>query len=213
VPLGLSAGLDSLDADDTPDGVIDAPIVMNVADVAGRIPEGQFQRVVIALAMNVAGLAGDTDTPTAISGQVLFVDNFSGTKPLPAFMTPAKVTYAKDSGVLKVIDAGTGQDYTQAIFSSSADEKNWHVVGEFAAGDFTLPTDPNPQDPRSHSVSFISIDLSTGDYQSLVEFNDDNMGNLVELVSKFCFLEVPECYENADCTAPDECDGTKCKTP
>jgi len=87
------------------------------------------------------------------------------------------------------------------------------VVGEFAAGDYTLPTDPNPQDPRNHGVSFIKIDLETGDYQSLVEFNDGNMGNLVELVANFCFLEVPECYTNDDCTAPEECDGTKCKTP
>jgi hypothetical protein len=214
VPLGLSAGLDSLDAEDTPDGVIDDPIVMNVADVAGRIPEGQYQRVIIALAMNVAGLAGDTDTPTAIGGQVLFVDNFAGTHTLPAFMNPAKAKYVPDSGTLSVIETGSGHDYFQAIFTSSADEKNWHVVGNFTdAQDYALPTDPDPSDPRNHGVSFIKIDLGTGDYQSLVEFNDGNMGNLVELVANFCFLEVPECYENADCTAPEECDGTKCKTP
>jgi len=213
VPLGLSAGLDAVDADDIPDGVIDDPIVMNVADVAGRIPEGQVQRVVIALAMNVAGLAGDTDTPTAIGGQVLFVDSFSGTHTLPAFLEPAKATYAKDSGLLKVVETGSGHDYFQAIFTSDADDKNWHVLGEFAAGDFTLPTDPDPQDPRNHGVSFIKIDLETGDYQGLVEFNDGNMGNLVELVANFCFLEVPECYEDSDCEAGQVCDGNDCKTP
>ena len=213
VPLGLSAGLDSLTAEDTPDGVIDDPIVMNVADVAGRIPEGQFQRVVIALAMNVAGLAGTTDTPTAIGGQVMFVDTFSGTHTLPAFMTPAKATYAPDSGVLSVVETGSGHDYFQAIFTSEVDEKNWHIVGDFAAGDFTLPTDPDPQDPRNHGVSFIKIDLESGDYQSLVEFNDANMGNLVELVANFCFLDVPQCYEDADCEAGQVCDATKCKTP
>jgi len=186
---------------------------MNVADVAGRIPEGQVQRVVIALAMNVAGLAGDTDTPTAIGGQVLFVDSFSGTHTLPAFLEPAKATYAKDSGLLKVVETGSGHDYFQAIFTSDADDKNWHVLGEFAAGDFTLPTDPDPQDPRNHGVSFIKIDLETGDYQGLVEFNDGNMGNLVELVANFCFLEVPECYEDSDCEAGQVCDGNDCKTP
>jgi len=213
VPLGLSAGLDSLDAEDTPDGTIDDPIVMNVADVAGRIPEGQYQRVIIALAMNVAGLAGDTGTPTAIGGQVLFVDSFSGTHNLPAFMEPAKATYAPDSGLLKVVETGTGHDYFQAIFTSDADDKNWHIVGDFAAGDYTLPTDPDPADPRNHGASFIKIDLESGDYQSLVEFNDANMGNLVELVANFCFLDVPECYVDGDCEAGQVCEDTKCKTP
>jgi hypothetical protein len=211
VPLGLSAGLDSKDKEDTPDGVIDDPIELHIADVAGRIPEGQVKRVVIALAMNVSGLAGSTDTPMALAGQVMYVDSFSGTHTLPAFMTPAKATYVPDSGLLKVVDAGAGADYTQAIFTSSADDKNWHVLGVFANGDYTLPTDPDPQDPRSHGVSFINIDLKAGDYQSLVEFNDGNMGNLVELVTSFCFLDVPECYVDADCVSPEVCDGTSCK--
>ncbi len=213
VPLGLSAGLDSLNDDDTPDGKIADAIVMKVADVAGRIPEDQVKRVIIALAMDVAGLAGDTDTPMVLGGQVMYVDSFSGTHDLPDFMTPAKATYAPDSGVLKVADAGAGADYTQAIFSSQVDDKNWHILGVFANGDYTLPDDPDPADPRDHGVSFINIDLGTGDYQSLVEFNDGNMGNLVELVTSFCFLEVPECYTNDDCEGDNVCDGTDCKAP
>jgi hypothetical protein len=214
VPLGLSSGMDSLDDEDVPDGVIDDPIVINVADVAGRIPEDQVKRVVIALAMNnEAGLTGSTDIPMALAGQVMYVDSFSGTHTLPAFMTPAKATYAEDSGLLKVIDAGAGADYTQATFTSAADDKNWNVLGVFENGDYILPTDPDPQDPRNHGVNFINIDIKdAGNYQSLVEFNDDNMDNLVESVTSFCFLEVPECYVNDDCVAPEICDGTRCES-
>ncbi|MBW1811282.1 MAG: hypothetical protein JRJ87_24035 [Deltaproteobacteria bacterium] len=54
-----------------------------------------------------------------------------------------------------------------------------------------MPTAP-AQGDRAGDASFISIQLKAGlTYQDLLNFDEDNMGKLVELVESFCFHEVP----------------------
>lgn len=189
VPLGISAGLDSTSEEDQADGVIDAPIVVKVADVAGRIPESQVQRVVVALALNVSGLMGDGDQGLQLGGQVHFLDDFSGSVSLDEFVTPAVGTYDDATRTLSMTEV-PATSYHQVIFSAG-NEINWHVIGEWAAGDYTLPDAPAAGD-RAKDASFISIQLADGlTFQDIAAFNSTNLADLVEVVESFVFSEVP----------------------
>lgn len=189
VPLGISAGLDSTGDEDPADGVIDDAIVVKVADVAGRIPESQVQRVVVALALNVSGLMGDGDQGLTLAGQVHFLNDFSGSVSLDSFITPAVGTYDETSRTLSMTEVPAAS-YHQVIFTAG-NEVNWHVVGEWEAGDYTLPAAPADGD-RSKDASFISIQLADGlTFQDIAAFNSTNLADLVDVVESFVFSEVP----------------------
>jgi Big-like domain-containing protein len=188
IPLGISAGLDAETKEDSPDGQI-GDISLNVSDVAGRIPEGQVQRVVIALALNMGGLIGG-EGGLSMGGRVMFVDDFTGTHNLSGFLTPpTTATYA--GRALTVAGVPAEATYQQVIFTGS-NESNWNVIGVFGDETYTLPDAP-AQGDRSAGANFISIKLKDGlTYQDLLNFDEDNMGKLVELVESFCFHEVTE---------------------
>jgi hypothetical protein len=184
VPLGISLGVDSKDEADPPDGVIEEPIVLNVADVAGRIPEGQYQRIIVALAAKLE----DDGSPQQWAGQVLFVDTFSGTHTLPEFMLPVEASYDAVGRRLEVVQVPNGAEFLQAVFAGE-NESSWHVLTE-DFGSFDLPVAP-PEGDRAESVGVYAVDLDSRGYQGLVEFNDLNMGNLIENLKAFSFSEVP----------------------
>ncbi len=190
IPLGISAGLDAETKEDSPDGHID-PITLAVADVAGRIPESQIQRVVIALALNMGGLLGGSDESLALGGVVMFVDDFTGTHTLDGFLTPpGTASYDEGARTLTVAGIPAASTYNQVIFTGD-NEANWNVVGVFGDESYTLPAAPASGD-RAKGANFISIKLKDNlTYQNLLHFDEDNMGRLVELVESFCFYEVP----------------------
>ena len=185
-PLGLSAGLDSLDEWDTPDGVIDDNIIMDIADVAGRIPEDQVQRTIFAVATNSAR---PVEEPEYYAVQVLFVDSFSGNHYLAPFPLPAEATYDPATRSLKVVYMPSGVDYLQSVFLDDL-EAGWHVLGEWAPGDYTLPPAPAEGD-RAATAGIFAVDLDPAGYQDVLEFNDTNLGNLVEVLAAFSYSEVP----------------------
>jgi hypothetical protein len=187
VPLGLTAGLDSLDAEEVPDGIIENPIELNIAEVAGRVPEDQVQRLVIALALNLSSLEGET---SCIAGQIIPLDQFSGTHTLAPFMLPAEVSYDLLNRELAVTQLPVGMDYSQITLIGELDTF-WNVLGQWAPGTYSLPIPP-PEGDRSDRADFYNIDLIDGvTYQDLLEFNDATLGDLVELVEAFSMIEVP----------------------
>jgi hypothetical protein len=191
IPLGISAGLDAETQEDSPDGQIE-PISLAVADVAGRIPESQVQRVIVALSLNMAGLIGG-DEGLSLGGVVKYVDDFSGTHTLDGFMTPpTSALYTPGSRELTVEGVPTDASIFQQVIFGGDDESNWNVVGVFGDETFTLPDAPAPGD-RSDSAAFISMKLKGGlTYQDVLKFDENNMGRLVELIESFCFHEVAE---------------------
>jgi hypothetical protein len=157
--------------------------------VAGSIPEGQFRRVVIALALNLSGPTEETDSEHQ-AVQVLFVDSFSGNHVLEPFMLPAELTYDPANRSLKAIYLPSGADFYQVTFTD-ASLSNWRVLGQWTPGDYTLPTPPTYGD-RADKAAFIAADLVEGvSYQDLLEFNDTNLADLVEFVKAFSMIEVP----------------------
>ncbi len=193
VPLGIGVGLDSTGQDDPPDGRIDDPIVVKVSSVAGRIPEDRIQRVVVAVAMNIESLARGEGQPLMVAGQVKLVSEFEGIHGLGGFLTPAQGTYDPATRRLEVTEVPAGIDYAQVIFAGDRDV-NWHVLGEWTAGDYYLPAPP-PAGDRSARAYFVGIKLNDrfGDitFQDLPAFNDTNMSDLVDLVESFCYTDVP----------------------
>lgn len=183
VPLGLAAGKDSLDENDIPDGVIDDPIILDIADVAGRIPEGQLQRIVVAFALKV-----EHGEPKDWAGQVMFVDSFSGTHTLPGFMLPVEAAYDAAGRRLEVVGVPEGAEFIQAVFAGE-NESSWHVLTE-EFGSFDLPAAPVEGD-RAGAVGVYAVDLYAGGYQEMVEFNDLNMGSGIVIVGAFSYSEVP----------------------
>jgi MYXO-CTERM domain-containing protein len=192
LPLGINAGIDAANEGDTLDGAVDSPIVMKVSDVAGRIPEDQVQRMVLALALNVGDLSAEEPQPFALAGQVIFLgDSFDTTVTLDSFMAPATISYNETTRTLDVADIPANADYCHTIFSTGDGSTFWHVLGEWAAGSYTLPAAPTTGD-RSATATFVSIDLIDGlDFADLPEFNSTNMGDMAELVKSFVVVSPP----------------------
>ena len=183
VILGVGAGVDSKNIDDTPDEIIDNPIDVPVADITGHIPEAYVQRVLIALAVNTS----DGEPPTAYSVQVLFVDRFEGTYVLREFMLPAVASNDRLARHLDITLVPPADCY-QFTFRD-IDNAGWHVfdtVGE----SFTLPAAP-PEGDRNNKAGIYCLDLRDDvGYQDLPAFNNTNLGNLIELVRGFSYSEV-----------------------
>jgi len=191
VPLGLSMGLDITEKTDTPDGVIDETVVVHIADVAGRIPEEQVQRVVIELAVDTEGLFGSGKT--VLGGRVLFLDaatGFSGNITLPAFLTPPDtVSYNRTNRELTVAGIPGGIAYNQLTLDGELGS-TWNVMGVFEDGTYAVPAAPASGD-RAQDAKFVSLSLRDNlTLEDLVNFSGDNLGNLVELVDAFTFYEV-----------------------
>ncbi len=186
VPLGLGAGVDAESQEDTPDGQID-PISLAVSDVAGRLPAGQYQRVVLALALNIGSLMGEDSEGLNLAGQVFFVEDFTGTVNLAAFMAPAAVTY--DPATRAVTFGGlAGVDYLHMIFSGDGDS-TWQVLAPAdAASPWTLPPAALVGTDRSEGAAVVGIKLKQGvTFQDIPAFDDQNMADLVTLVKEFVF--------------------------
>jgi hypothetical protein len=186
VPLGMSAGTDSTHQDDIPDGLIDDAIILHVADVVGRIPQEQVQRVVIAVAQN---LAKEESDPEYFSMQILFVDKFYGAFTLATFIPPAAASYDPTSRSLNVTHLPDNADILQAVFLDDL-EAGWQILGEWAPGDYSLPPPP-PEGDRAATAGIFAVDLDPVGYQDVLEFNDTNLGNLIENLGAFSFTEVP----------------------
>ncbi len=189
IPLGLAFVQDSQSPDDQPNGKIEDNIEIMASDIAGQIPEGQLDRVIVALALNTSNLSSDSEDVEIRAGQVLHVSEFSGTHTLNDFLPPAEAAYDSGARHLEVASLPSGTDYCQAVFTGSNDEK-WQVSGEWVTGGYDIPTAPASGD-RSEGASLFCIKLADSiGYQDLVEFNDTSMGNLVDLISGFSYTEV-----------------------
>jgi hypothetical protein len=101
VPLGISSGVDQTYGGDI-NGVLEEPIEVKVADVAGRLPEGTYRRVLLAVALDYAEIESNEGVQ-AVAGQVRFLDDFSGTVELDEFMSPAAIEYDAVGRTLDVI--------------------------------------------------------------------------------------------------------------
>ena len=186
VPLGYGAG------DDDPcgllehDGRIDE-IELPVSDVAGRLPEGSYERVVVALALSFARLMDRDDTvPMVIAGQVHFVDGFEGTLTLKPFMEPADFAFDAESRRVDISAVPEGTDYLHMLLSSDAG--SWQVLHPGTTGVFDLPAEPAAGD-RADGMGVVAVRLADGvGYQDLIAFDDANMGDLVMLVSEFAIV-------------------------
>ncbi|HOX45924.1 MAG TPA: hypothetical protein PK668_20145 [Myxococcota bacterium] len=186
VPLGIAAGVDAESQEESPDGVID-PISMAASDVAGRLPEGQYQRVVVALALSIASLTAEDSAGMNLAGQVYFVEDFTGTLNLSAFMAPATVNY--DPATRAVTFSGlTGIDYLHMIFSGDGDS-TWQVLAPAGqTSPYTLPDAALVGTDRSAGAAVVGIKLIDGvTYQDIPAFDDQNMADLVSLVKEFVF--------------------------
>jgi hypothetical protein len=186
VPLGLGAGVDAESKEETPDGQI-RPIEFAVSDVAGRLPEGQYQRVVLALALSISSLTGDDDAGMNLAGQVFFVNNFTAPITLAPIMAPADVTYSEATRTVSFSGFG-GVDYLHMIFSGSGDS-SWQVLAPAsAASPWTLPEAALVGTDRARSAAVVGIKLIPGvTFQDLPAFNETNMADLVSLVKEFVF--------------------------
>jgi hypothetical protein len=184
VPLGLGAGVDSRDSDELPDGLVEDPIVVRIADVAGRVPENQVQRVVLAFAVKLEQIR----SPEYWAGQILLVDSFSGTHTLPEFLPPVVARFDRAGRRLEILQMPVGVDLLQAVFVGER-ECGWNVLtDEFAS--FDLPSAPVEGD-RADSVGVYAVELHSGGFRELVEFSDLNMGNIIENLRAFSFTEIP----------------------
>jgi hypothetical protein len=103
-------------------------------------------------------------------------------------MLPVEATYDAVGRRLEVVQVPNRADFLQAVFVGER-ESNWNVLTEEFAS-FDLPPAPVEGD-RAGSVGVYAVDLDTGGYQGLVEFNDLNMGNLIENLSAFSYSEAP----------------------
>ena len=183
VPLGLTAGMDAATAEDTPDGVIDS-VSLSVSDVAGRLPEGTYERVVVALALNIAKLTDSENTdPMVISGQVIFVDDFTGTMSMGALMEPA--AYNFDVGTRTVTVDSLPADHDALLVLGSGDAGSWQVFHPGATGAIAMPAAPAAGD-RMDGVGIGVLSFADGvTYSDLISFNDTNLVDLVTLVENF----------------------------
>ncbi|MBW2703285.1 MAG: Ig-like domain-containing protein [Deltaproteobacteria bacterium] len=204
VPLGVNFGADASQIDEPPDGQVD-DIVVHVSPVAGRLPEASIRSFVLALAVRMK--SASQPGWEAVGGQVYFVDTFSGTFPLAAFMPPAAIVYDSAARRADVSGLPAGADLIQLVFSRP-DAKSWRVLIPGSGGDafgYDLPEPPAAGD-RADSASVMVIKLANGvDYQDLVTFNDSNLGDLFGLVAEFVITT------NED-TLPPSCGGCATST-
>ncbi|MBN2493501.1 MAG: hypothetical protein JXR96_02825 [Deltaproteobacteria bacterium] len=186
VPLGLSAGMDAISQEETPDGHID-DIAVSLSDVAGRLPEDQVQRVVVALALSISSLMGDEGGELALAGNVMFVDTFTGSHGPLSFMQPADVTFDATGRTATLTALPAAADYMHMIFTGEGDA-TWQVMADKATDGtvFDIPEDP-ASGTYLNSLNFVAIDLDGIDYQDIPAFNDSNMDDLVQMVSSFVF--------------------------
>jgi MYXO-CTERM domain-containing protein len=183
VPLGVGVGVDSIDETDAPDGIIDDPIEVEVSAVAGRIPEDQIRRVVLALALNMDASPGD---PEYHAGQIVLVNDFSGTYSLARFMLPPQLGYDAAARRLDITSPPVNADMFQALFSEN-NRAGWHVYSTDSTS-FSLPAAP-PQGDRSAHAGLIAMDLRAGtSYQDIPAFNSANLDSLAELVEAFVYV-------------------------
>lgn len=187
VPLGIGADSDVLSSEDEPDGIIDDPITIHISPTAGRIPEEQVKRVVLAITLNAYSFASDEEEiePLRLAAKLIPLDSFAGDHALPEFPLPAVTMYDPSTRRLEITGVPEGADYFQATFS---DENgfSWKVLTHDSTS-FDLLAAP-PEGDRSAQVSFISVDLVDGvTYQDLVEFSGTN---IVDLVEAFSYTEV-----------------------
>jgi MYXO-CTERM domain-containing protein len=183
VPMGIGVGVDSIDETDPSDGIIDDPIVLKVASIAGRIPEDQIRRVVLALALNMNAGSGD---PEYHAGQIILVNDFSGTYSLAQFMLPPQLDYDAAARNLNVSSPPANADMFQALFSED-NRAGWHVYSADSTS-FSLPTAPPPGDRSAHA-GLIAMDLRAGtSYQDIPAFNSTNLDSLAELVEAFVYV-------------------------
>ncbi len=193
VPLGLSAGMDAPTAEDVPDGQIDS-FELKLSDVAGRLPEGSYQRAIVVLALNIGKLSDSENTdPMVIAGQVHLVDQFDGTLNVNNLMGPAEYTFDPESAnprQVNLISVPAGIDYVLMLLSSDAG--SWQVLHPGTIGLFDLPDAPVAGD-RAAGMGLVALKLA-GDvtYQDLIEFNGTNMNDLVSLVSEFVIVYAGE---------------------
>ncbi len=184
VPLGISAGLDAPTAEDTPDGTID-DFTINVSDVAGRLPDGTYDRVIVVLALNIAKLSDKENTdPLVLGGQVRYVDSFSGKLNLNAFMEPASYTFDSENRQVTV-DSVPSDASAMLFLANKKDVGLWQIFHPIATGTIEMPAAPTAGD-RLDTVGMGVLKFSGGvTYSDLIEFNDTNLVDLVRLVSDF----------------------------
>ena len=199
VPLGVGSGVDQRDGDDDKNGVLEEPVEVAVADVAGRLPEGTYRRVLLAVALDYAEIE-NREGVHAVAGQVRFLDDFGGTVELDEFMPPAVIEYDAVGRTLDVASVPPGADYVQAVFHSENDLGSWLILDDGWDGTFQVPTESTFWDRSSHAT-FVAVDLREGvSYQDILEFNSTNMGNLVELVEAFVYVDDANSPNCADCS-------------
>jgi hypothetical protein len=214
IPLGLSAGLDSTDADDPKDGNIDAPIAVTVADIKGRIPEDQVTRLAVAIALDLDSLMASGGSVVTMASQIIKMPNneFGGDFTLEPFMVPSKAYYNAGTRTMTVLEKSEGATFFQSILDSP-DNANWHILGgadDWQVGDYSLPADTNLPEDRSVTANLIAVKLDGVSYDDYVAFNGNNMNDLIMLVSAFSYTDAPACWEDAHCGGGLTCCKFKC---
>lgn len=189
VPMGISAGVDSTRLEDR-DGIIDKPIMVNVAELSGQIPEDNAHHAILVLAFNIESISSEDDFPLRLAVKIIPVDGFQGSYTLEPFMTPSNVTYDSVNRVLDVIQLSDGVDCTQ-IYTTDNNGAAWHIFSEANIGPLSLPQPPLEGD-RALKAQVISMKLREGfTCQDLPSFNDVNFDNILDMVDEFSITAIP----------------------
>jgi len=172
-----------------------------VSEVAGRIPEESYERVLLAFALHLQDLSGASPGAPVVAGQILFLgDTFEQQVNLDSYLVPPALSYDPNARQLEVSSIPEQADYCQAIFGDSFAGSTWHVLGEWALGNFELPPAPKSGD-RSEAVTMIALDLQEGvNFQDIPASNSTNMANLSRLIRQFVMVgEVGIGLEDVNC--------------
>ncbi|MBN2358969.1 MAG: hypothetical protein JXR83_05915 [Deltaproteobacteria bacterium] len=217
VPLGLTAGLDSPDADDPVDGVVDpaacppndpchpparGQVIVDFAAPHSGIEGSPYVALAMALGLESIGTALHTSLLFSIANTVSATE--ANTFPVAAFLDfPRGGAYHQ----------GTGYSQTQGVTGASFYRLNldwgrgkWQIYTDNAT-DIIMPTPPAGMERRDAyaDIQVFKTFASSFGVRNLFEFSGTNVGDLLHLTGAFSTLEcvtleVPKVADPADNT-------------
>ncbi len=187
VVLGLTAGVDSKDSNDTPNGKIDDPMSVAMAANHHGIEESQYLAVSLAISFSSFGGSGNLSTSGLVKfldsikdhGTVEFTDNYLGLAEGSSWDSATDTfTFATADNTAKIYrlvlnDNNTGRDW---IIYSSLDNTSVTLPDFSEAAPFK-----DSDEPRIDLLDGITLD-------DLVEFNGNDMDYMVPLITRFSTL-------------------------
>ncbi len=183
VPLGVGAGIDSTSGEDAPDGIV-APIGLHASDVAGRLADGSYQRVIACLALTADELFDQG--PAAVAGQVHLVDAFGGSLALRPFMDAPVHAFDPSTRSVNLDSLPAGLDALVMIGRQA--RRSWQILHPPGDGQIDLPPEPVGGEPLD-SLDLAALRLRDGlTYSDLIAFDEATLTDLVRLVSDFALV-------------------------